>query len=63
MENFIDGYSANEETMREGMLNVMGEKKYNLYFETFLKNYFTEPDAKYINSLGFPPVHVLALIG
>jgi len=26
MENFIDGYSANEETMREGMLNVMGEK-------------------------------------
>ena len=54
MENFIDGYSANEETMREGMLNVMGEKKYNLYFDTFLKNYFTEPDAKYINSLGLP---------
>jgi endoglucanase len=52
MENFIDGYTANEEAMREGLKNVLGEKKYNLYFDTFLKSYFTEPDATYIHSLG-----------
>src|SRR4051812_29359996 len=44
MENFIDGYSANEEAMRDGLRNVLGEKKYNLYFDTFLKSYFTQPD-------------------
>jgi endoglucanase len=51
MENFIDGYPANEEAMREGLKNILGEKKYNLYFDTFLKSYFTEPNAAYIQSL------------
>jgi aryl-phospho-beta-D-glucosidase BglC (GH1 family) len=58
MENFIDGYPANEETMREGLLNVLGEKKYNLFFDTFLKSYFTEPDAEYIHSLGLNLVRI-----
>ena len=51
MENFIDGYTGNEEAMREGLKNVLGEKKYDLYFDTFLKSYFTDPDAAYIQSL------------
>jgi len=58
MENFIDGYPANEETMREGLLKVLGEKKYNLFFDTFLKSYFTEPDAEYIHSLGLNLVRI-----
>jgi endoglucanase len=58
MENFIDGYPSNEETMREGLLNVLGEKKYNLFFDTFLKSYFTEPDAEYIHSLGLNLVRI-----
>jgi endoglucanase len=58
MENFIDGYPANEEAMREGLRNVLGEKKYNLYFDSFLKNYFTEPDAAYIHSLGLNLVRI-----
>ncbi|MFY9150432.1 MAG: glycoside hydrolase family 5 protein [Prolixibacteraceae bacterium] len=58
MENFIDGYPANEETMREGLLSVLGEKKYNLYFDTFLKSYFTEPDATYIQSLGLNLIRI-----
>ncbi len=58
MEDFIDGYSANEETMREGLLEVLGEKKYNLFFDTFLKSYFTEPDAEYIHSLGLNLVRI-----
>lgn len=58
MENFINGYPANEETMREGLLSVLGEKKYNLYFDTFLKSYFTEPDAAYIQSLGLNLIRI-----
>jgi len=58
MENFIDGYSGNEEAMREGLKKVLGEKKYNLYFDAFLKNYFTEPDAVYIHSLGLNLVRI-----
>jgi len=58
MENFIDGYSANEKAMRDGLLEVLGEKKYNLFFDTFLKNYFTEPDAEYIHSMGLNLIRI-----
>lgn len=58
MENFINGYPANEQAMREGLRNVLGEKKYDLYFDEFLKNYFTEPDAAYIQSLGLNLVRI-----
>ena len=58
MENFIDGYPANEESMREGLRNVLGEKKYNLYFDTFFKSYFTDSDAAYIESLGLNLVRI-----
>ncbi len=58
MENFIDGYAANEETMRDGLRQVLGDTKYNLYFEKFYESYFTEPDAEYIHSLGLNLVRV-----
>lgn len=58
LENFIDGYPANEEAMRQGLLEVMGKEKYDLYFKTFYESYFTEPDAQYINSLGLNLVRI-----
>lgn len=58
MENFIDGYSANEEAMREGLMKVMGERKYHLFFDNFYKSYFTEPDAAYIQSMGLNLVRI-----
>ncbi|MDQ3847298.1 MAG: glycoside hydrolase family 5 protein [Bacteroidota bacterium] len=58
MENFINGYPANEEAMREGLKKVLGDKKYNLYFDAFYKSYFTEPDAAYIQSLGLNLVRI-----
>jgi endoglucanase len=58
MENFINGYPANEETIREVLLKVLGEKKYNLFFDTFLKSYFTESDAEYIHCLGLNLVRI-----
>jgi aryl-phospho-beta-D-glucosidase BglC (GH1 family) len=58
MENFIDGYAGNEETMREGLKEVLGEEKYNLYFDQFVRNYFTEPDAEYVHSLGLNLIRI-----
>ena len=58
MENFINGYPANEEAMREGLRKVLGEKKYNLYFNELYKNYFTDADAAYIQSLGLNLVRI-----
>jgi endoglucanase len=58
MENFIDGYPANEEAMREGLLEVLGKEKYDLFFDHFLNSYFTEPDAEYIHSLGLNLVRI-----
>jgi endoglucanase len=58
MENFIDGYAANEQAMRDGLLKVLGEKKYNLFFNTFYESYFTEPDAEYIHSLGLNLIRI-----
>ena len=58
MENFIDGYPANESAFREGLLEVLGKEKYDLFFREFYRNYFTEPDAAYIQSLGLNLVRV-----
>src|SRR5579885_1786796 len=39
MENFIDGYAGNEQSVREGLLKVLGKKRYDLFFNEFYKNY------------------------
>jgi endoglucanase len=58
MENFIDGYPANEEAVREGLRDVLGQEKYDLFFREFYKNYFTEPDAEYVHSLGLNLIRI-----
>ncbi len=58
MENFIDGYPGNEEAFRAVLLTAMGQKKFDLFFDTFYRNYFTEADARYIASLGLNLVRI-----
>lgn len=58
MENFIDGYPANEQAVRDGLLKVLGQKRYDLFFDEFYKNYFTDEDAAYIQSLGLNLVRI-----
>jgi endoglucanase len=58
MENFIDGYPGNEEAFRGALLAAMGREKYDLFFDTFYRNYFTEADARYIASLGLNLVRI-----
>jgi endoglucanase len=52
MENFITGYPANEVAQREAVRTVLGDEKYELFFDRFLEHFFTEEDARFIRSLG-----------
>lgn len=52
MENFITGYPANEEAQRGAVRAVLGQEKYELFFDSFLEHFFTEGDAAFIRSLG-----------
>lgn len=52
MENFVTGYPANEEAHRDSVRRVLGQEKYELFFDRFLEYFFTEEDARFISSLG-----------
>ncbi|KAG8927008.1 hypothetical protein FRC02_008536 [Tulasnella sp. 418] len=52
-ENFITGYPGHEKYMRRALLKVLGEEKYEFFFDKFLEYFFTEKDAKFFASLGF----------
>src|SRR5689334_14974300 len=58
MENFIDGYAGNENAVREGLLKVLGKKRYDLFFNEFYRNYFTEEDAVYVESMGLNLIRI-----
>lgn len=52
MENFITGYPGHEKQHRAAMLKVLGQEKYDYFFDRFLTYFFTEEDAKFFASLG-----------
>ncbi|BFZ62130.1 endo-1,4-beta-glucanase [Saitoella coloradoensis] len=52
MENFITGYPGHEHELRAAMLEVLGQEKYDFFFDKFLEYFFTSSDAKFLKSLG-----------
>ncbi|HYL44025.1 MAG TPA: hypothetical protein VEU97_11615, partial [Ktedonobacteraceae bacterium] len=52
MENFITGYPANEEAQREAIRQVLGNERYEIFFDRFLEYFFGRDDAQFIASLG-----------
>jgi endoglucanase len=52
MENFIIGYPANEEAMREALHSVFGPERYERFFDRFLQGFFGTGDAAFVRSLG-----------
>lgn len=58
MENFITGYPGNEENIRRVMLDRMGAAAYDAFFEQFYRDFFDEPDAAYLASLGMNSVRI-----
>ncbi|KAL3426961.1 glucan -beta-glucosidase [Phlyctema vagabunda] len=58
MENFISGFTGSEHQHRKAMLEVLGQEKYEFFFDKFLDYFFTRADAKYFASLGLNCVRV-----
>ncbi|HEX5898551.1 MAG TPA: hypothetical protein VFY32_04055 [Solirubrobacteraceae bacterium] len=58
MENFITGYAANESMMRAAMLAVLGQDKYELFFETLLTSFYGEADAAFLAESGLTCVRI-----
>ncbi|KAE9377514.1 glycoside hydrolase family 5 protein [Stipitochalara longipes BDJ] len=52
MENFITGFPGHEKGHRATMLQILGQEKYEFFFDRWLVYFFTEADAKYFSQLG-----------
>jgi endoglucanase len=58
MENFITGYAANESMMRAAVRDVLGDDKYELFFERLLSAFYAEADVEFLASLGLNCVRI-----
>lgn len=58
MENFITGFPGHETQHREAMLEVLGQEKYDFFFDKWLEYFFTAADAKYFSSLGLNCIRI-----
>lgn len=52
MENFITGFAGHEAQHRDAMRRVLGQQKYEYFFDKWLEYFFTEADAKFFADLG-----------
>ncbi|WP_326672512.1 glycoside hydrolase family 5 protein [Streptomyces canus] len=52
MENFITGYPSSESAMRSAVREVLGERRYQLFFDRLLTVFFDEADAALLASKG-----------
>ena len=58
MENFITGYPDTESAHREAMRKALGQRRYDLFFDSFLTHFFGVEDAAFIASLGLNCVRI-----
>lgn len=58
MENFITGFPGHESRHREAMLEVLGQEKYDFFFDRWLEYFFTAKDAKYFASLSLNCIRI-----
>ncbi len=58
MENFITGFPATESAHRRAMRAALGERRCELFFDSFLTHFFGPPDAAFIASLGMNCVRI-----
>lgn len=58
MENFITGFPGHEAQMRAAMLDVLGQEKYDYFFDRLLYHFFTDADAQFYKSLGLNSIRI-----
>jgi hypothetical protein len=56
--DFITGFPGHEHELRRALLEVLGQEKYDYFFERFLAYFFTAEDAKFLKSLGLNCVRI-----
>jgi beta-glucosidase/6-phospho-beta-glucosidase/beta-galactosidase len=56
--DFITGFPGHEHELRRALLEVLGQEKYDYFFERFLAYFFTSEDAKFLKSLGLNCVRI-----
>lgn len=52
LEDFINGYSGAEHTLRHEMAQVLGASRAAFFFDRLLEHFFNESDVAYLRSLG-----------
>ncbi|KAJ9630889.1 endo-1,4-beta-glucanase [Taxawa tesnikishii (nom. ined.)] len=58
MENFITGFPGHEQEVRSALKEVLGQEKYDFFFDKFMEYFFTAEDAKFFASLGLNCVRI-----
>ena len=58
MENFITGYSANESMMRSSVRAVLGDERYERFFDRLLSAFYNEADVAFLAENGFNAVRI-----
>ncbi|MBN1410894.1 MAG: cellulase family glycosylhydrolase [Spirochaetales bacterium] len=58
MENFINGYPGAERGLRYAFKQVMGKKKAEFFFDTWLDHFFNEEDVKFLKSIGVTCIRI-----
>jgi endoglucanase len=58
MENFITGYSANESLMRSKVRTVLGDTRYERFFDRLLSAFYDEADVAFLAENGFNAVRI-----
>ncbi|KAG9078288.1 hypothetical protein FS749_009731 [Ceratobasidium sp. UAMH 11750] len=54
----ITGYPGHESDMRKAVKKVLGQEKYDYFFDRFLEYFFTEKDAEFFASLGLNCIRI-----
>jgi endoglucanase len=58
MENFVTGYAANESLMRATVRDVLGDQRYEMFFDRLLTAFFSDQDARFLADAGLNCVRI-----
>jgi aryl-phospho-beta-D-glucosidase BglC (GH1 family) len=58
MENFITGYPANESMMRAAVREVLGQDRYEMFFDRLLTSFFGPDDVQLLSDAGLNAVRL-----
>ncbi|WP_433170309.1 glycoside hydrolase family 5 protein [Actinoallomurus sp. CA-150999] len=58
MENFVTGYAGTESLMRAAVRRVLGQERYESFFDRLLTGFFDDADARFLAAAGLNAVRI-----